>query len=96
MATGTSMSDARTSTNLPKKLVKKSGGTKKKILGVPKIFFCWYPKKFFGGTKKNRGYQKKFWGYQKKIWVSKKNPKHSAKKYNYNFLLIIKQKKKIL
>ena len=62
------MSDARRSTNLPKKSEKKTGGTTKKILGVPKkISVGTKKKKFWGYQKKNLGVpKKKFWGYPKK------------------------------
>ena len=75
------MSDARPSTNLPKKSEKKTGGTTRKILGVPKKNFCWYPKKNSGGTKKKIwGTQKNFLGVKKKIWGNPKKISGGTKK----------------
>ena len=81
-----------------KKSEKKSGGTKKKILGVPKNFFCWYQKKKTGGTKKKSGgTQKKIWEYPKKnLRVQKKKTKISAKKIQLQLPFNNQAKKKML
>ena len=98
MATATSMSDARTSTNLPKKIRKKIWRYQKKNSGGTQKFFLLVPKKKTGGTKKKSGgTQKKIWEYPKKnLRVQKKKTKISAKKIQLQLPFNNQAKKKML